>query len=191
MNKHQLTAIVFLAIVIFILNLGFDHFNSVSIPIPDILKLAGSVSTALWILIIFFDKWGWKLPALYPWFLTTPDISGKWRVQGIFRYPDLQEVKKNMGWVTVNQRFSTISMSVDWVDGGATRFHSRVPYSTSVGACAFSAIYEITYPIDTIVPSATRRAGFFFYCKEQRPLSLSIDYLTIDGHRARVDLVRN
>lgn len=42
--------------------------------------MLGIVSTCVYILYILLNKFFWKIPLLYPWFVNRPNIAGTWKV---------------------------------------------------------------------------------------------------------------
>src|SRR5688572_19643486 len=69
----------------------------------------GIVATILALGLGAFDRWLWKLPALHPWFVETPDIGGTWKGR-LTSSADgkIGETYRDC-YLVVRQRYSTVS----------------------------------------------------------------------------------
>ncbi len=74
------------------------------------------VLAALLILLGVFDKWGWRLRILRPWFVNLPDLNGTWRGRLVSNWTDPQtgEVPPlTNASITVQQTFSSIHLRLE------------------------------------------------------------------------------
>lgn len=65
------------------------------------------------ILLIIFDKWLWMIPVLYPWFVSTPDLSGTWNGKIISSWIDVktgEPIPSIDAFLVIYQTYSSINI---------------------------------------------------------------------------------
>ncbi|HAT32604.1 MAG TPA: hypothetical protein DCW29_17700 [Janthinobacterium sp.] len=152
------------------------------------LRNSSLVATILGVAIVLFDWWGWRFPALYPWFVAVPRIRGEWDVTGDIDWVRPQQSARFPGRLSIKQTYFSIWMGIDWDDGAHMHFLMKAPIvAREDGFCAFTAVYELD-PNTPGSPSVTRRAGFFFHCAQSHPQAVTLFYSTTDDQIGRIRL---
>src|SRR5262245_10452923 len=125
MNRWHLLALVFLATLIG-LTIGYLTGSAVSY---DALLRTTLVSAALGAIVWAFDRWLWRLPFWHPWFLSAPNINGRWKVPGDITplLPPSRDVMTLDGSLEVIQKFFSILMQIQWHEAGETKFRVAMP----------------------------------------------------------------
>jgi hypothetical protein len=108
-SRSHLTALIVTAGIIYSILL---LISGVSVT-TDYLRPIPSVIGILAIVLLIFDKWIWKFPFLYPWFISTPDVSGTWKGQIISSWEDDKTeipVEPIDAFLVIYQTFSSINI---------------------------------------------------------------------------------
>lgn len=65
------------------------------------------------VLLSLFDKWGWRLRLLRPWFLIVPDLNGVWKGRLVSNWTDpqtRQRIPPIDATIDIRQTFSSIQL---------------------------------------------------------------------------------
>ncbi len=175
----------------------------------------GPIATALAISLYIFERWAWRFPLFYGWLVTTPNLNGTWEGQTepatityLEHVPDLEqnsgattrtmEVKisfDKLKEVTIEQRFSSLALTIDWDNGGKTQFPKASKFHVS-GTRTKRIIFDTIYSYERTGTEWTRDAvmicsisgGRLF---KNRPEKFTITYFTIDGlQRGKIPVTR-
>ncbi|MGH9891676.1 MAG: hypothetical protein ACREA0_06780, partial [bacterium] len=94
--------------------------------------------------VAVFDRWLWKIPCLYPWFVKTPDISGTWRVTLVSEWvdPDTEEKHGPIScFMTVRQTYSRLSMRLMTAESSSWLIAHGFVYSDD-GVIHVTGVYQ-------------------------------------------------
>lgn len=75
------------------------------------LRLLPTLSTISFIIIYIFNKWIWKIPFLYPYIISTPNLQGTWKgyIKSSWANPDTDEtIPQIEAYLAITQTFSSI-----------------------------------------------------------------------------------
>ncbi|MET3132584.1 hypothetical protein AAKU55_002861 [Oxalobacteraceae bacterium GrIS 1.11] len=184
MNRWHLLAMV---VAVGAINAGISAWSGVPFDwasIGNSSLVAGLLGGA----IVLFDWWGWRLPALHPWFVALPRIRGEWEITGDIGWVKPRQTASFPGRLSIKQSYFSIWARIDWDDGAQMRFLMKAPIAAREdGFCAFTAVYELD-PNTAGAPPVTRRAGFFFHCAESYPSTVTLFYSTTDDQIGRLRL---
>ena len=94
---------------LFLLKVGWKQPS-----IKELLQLVPTTVTFELILVWLFTKWIWKWKRLHPWFVVTPDLSGKW--EGTLHYVWNGKEGDRDTSVTIIQTFNHIVVKLGTVE---------------------------------------------------------------------------
>lgn len=184
MNRWHLLAIVF---AVGAINVGISIWKGVPFDLTAILN-SSIVAALLGGVLLLFDWWIWRIPALHPWFVPVPCIRGDWEISGDINWVRPNKTNQFPGKIFIKQTYFSIWARIDWDEGSRMRFLKKVPITASEeGLCAFTVVYEFE-PISPDKTPTTRRAGFFFHSDERRPKVVTLFYSTTDNQIGRIRL---
>ncbi len=172
--------LIVLVVLVLLLNLAVSFVRGQPID-PSPLFFSAAVATLLGIIILFFDLWLWRLPFLYPWFVSAPNINGTWKVCGSVVNPiSGKRSKEQFGKMTIKQTFFTIRFQIEWDGYGKSKTLMAEKLAVGKeGMCSFSALYEFESS-KNISDAKTHRAGIFFHSNERAPKAITLRYSTVD-----------
>ncbi len=81
-----------------------------------------AVTGVLVLFLAIFDRWAWRLPVLYPWFVSTPDIQGTWKGEIISTWTDPNtgsRIPPLRAFMVIRQTFSSIRMQLISTDSSS------------------------------------------------------------------------
>lgn len=79
----------------------------------DLLKPFSTAVGIISVCLVIFDKWAWRLPFLYPWFVSKPNLEGTWKGQILSSWIDPETKAKSPpldAYLVIRQTFSSIQM---------------------------------------------------------------------------------
>ena len=80
---------------------------------PKFLAPFSSVTGALGLLLLAFDRWLWRIPFLHSWFVEVPNLRGVWcaEIRSTWKDPATGQGPDTIeGYMVIRQTYSTISM---------------------------------------------------------------------------------
>ena len=107
-SKH-LSALIAIAVTIWAALL---IYGGVALP-AGMLRPFSTVTGGLGLLLVAFNKYLWRLPFLYPWFVDVPNIQGVWRteIRSNWENPETgQQIQPILGFMVVRQTYMDLSI---------------------------------------------------------------------------------
>jgi len=107
---------------------------------PKLLGPFSSVTGALGLLLLAFDRWLWRIPLLHPWFVDVPDIRGIWRaeIRSNWIIPDTgRQISPIAGFMVIRQTYSTLSMRLITKESSSKLLAARI-------LCDADGLYTVT-----------------------------------------------
>jgi hypothetical protein len=177
MEKMHILALV---VTVLMVQLVVSAFGGGPINFEILLKTT-IISALVGAIVFAFDKWLWRIPILYGWFVFAPDINGKWNVSGSIWNPITKKEEKALsGQMQIVQTFFSISFEINWHDHGVSK--ATAPQKFVVGKdgmCAFSTIYRFQHSTKANV-ERLHKAGVYFDSDTQKPSVITWRYSTSD-----------
>jgi hypothetical protein len=187
MNRWHLSAIVILAGLLFIAVSYVKEGQPISLEmLLSSAFVAGILAAIIWV----FDRWLWRMPFLHPWFVSFPNINGRWAIRTDISSVGSGKTDTSVGVATIDQRFFSIRASVAWEDGSRSQFLQRVPVAANGSLYSFAAVVQEFPNRGGFDKVETRTSGYFFTEPAQRPKNLTLFFATDNQNFAKVELDR-
>ncbi len=191
-NKwHQQAIILLIGITAFIVSLFKGNT-----PEGAVLSNFGIISSVVAIVLIFFERVLWRIPLLYPWFVSVPNLNGSWNAQANITFPGNPETTKNdAGTLVFEQSYNEIYMQITWSDNSIMEFFEATPLAISghrTKHFALTAIYQYN-PNDGKKITRSTFMSFSIPSKflKNIPITFTIFYSTTDGQHGEITLTKN
>lgn len=186
-NKRLIRTLVVSVLLIF----GILFLVEIGIRQPTVKEILQLVSTTVTIEIVLvglFAKWIWKWKFLHPWFVVTPDLSGKWK--GTLHYVWNGKEGDRDTSVTIIQSFNHIVVKLGTVESTSRSVSASFDIDEHRGI--FNLYYTyINEPMVTIqdkskIHYGTTRLTFDLH----NPTSLKGEYWTSRDTKGTMNLTR-
>lgn len=127
-NQSQLIAIIILVgLITFLIS-----FIQTGTPEKVVLIYAGIISSIIGLIILVFDSLLWKIKFIYPWFVQTPNLNGKWKVDAKFYFLSAENSPIEVqGDALIEQNYSSLYLEIIWKDGYKTEFYESTTLAIS------------------------------------------------------------
>jgi hypothetical protein len=187
MQANHLSTLVYVAFIVWasVLALGGtvvpDGWRN---PLPTVIAIVGWLHFA-------FDRWLWKLPMLYPWFVKQPNLHGTfhatlestWCASETESQPDPIEA-----YFVIRQRFSGVSIRMFTKESSSVSLVGGFMHDAD-GGWALVATYQNT-PGPLILHRSPPHFGSLRLTGHQRrPVSLAGEYWTIRNTRGAIRIM--
>jgi hypothetical protein len=140
-----------------------------------------SVVTGASVLVLgVFDRWAWRLPFLYPWFVSTPNLQGTWRGHLVSTWVDPQTrditppievyLVTRQTFSSINMRLMTAESSSEFLAGNVIRDDDGI--RTVVGT------YRNTPKLLRREASPMHYGGLLLHVRGSPPYALDGEYWT-------------
>jgi hypothetical protein len=96
---------------------------------PKLLGPFSSVTGALGLLLLAFDRWLWRIPLLHPWFVDVPDIRGVWKAEIRSNWINPAtgvQISPIAGFMVIRQIYSTLSMRLITKESASKLLAARI-----------------------------------------------------------------
>lgn len=174
--------------ILFLVNIGSSQPT-----VKEILQLIPTTVTIELVIVGFFTKWIWKWEILHPWFVVTPDLSGRW--EGTLHYVwTTEDGERNEDdrdtTVTIIQSFNHIVVKLGTVESSSRSVAASFDIDEKRGVFDLYYTY-INEPLVTLqdrskIHYGTTRLKFDLH----NPTSLKGEYWTSRGTKGTMTLTK-
>jgi hypothetical protein len=149
--------------------------------------------------MIVFDRYLWNWKYLYDWFVSAPDLNGKWKGVGQETFTQnnsdgnttVTNIALNAETVLIEQHYSAIRLTLNWQENnkpsGVTQLDEAAPFVVSgkrTKRLTFNAMYSYTpndqpAEVRSVIASISMDSKIF----HNKPDKFTLTYATTDGSR--------
>lgn len=183
-SQIQLSALLIGAAIIWGVLLILDGV-SVSV---QFLKPLSTVTGVLVLLLAFFERWAWRLPLLYPWFVSVPNLQGTWKGQLTSTWVDpktYSQIPPREAYLVIKQTFSAIHIRLITNESSSESLAGKI-MRNSDGAIDIAATYRNTPKILMREKSPIHFGGLLMHVHGQPPHTLEGQYWTDRGTQGEI-----
>lgn len=156
----------------------------------DWLRWASIITSALLVLIMAFDKWGWRCKYLKGWFVKKPHLWGTWKVTLRSDWVDpatQKQIPPLVGFMVVRQCYSRITLRQLTKESSSDMLVSHIRTEED-GRYVVSGVYKNTPVIDAQQRSRPHLGAFLLEVQNDPVTSLEGYYWTDRETRGRMRL---
>src|SRR5439155_14669689 len=186
MPSNHLATIIYLAFLIWaaILAIGGtavpEHWRD------PLLKVVAAVG---WIYLAF-DRWLWKVPVLYPWFVKQPNLHGTFRatLESTWENPSTGSTPDPIeAYFVVRQRYSGVSVRMFTKESNSASLAGSFGHESD-GAWTLIATYQNTPGPLVLHRSAPHFGSLLFTSHRRKPFTLEGQYWTSRNTRGAIHI---
>lgn len=110
------------------------------------LRPLSTVTGVLILLLAIFDRWAWRLPFLYPWFVSVPNLQGTWKgeVMSTWVAPDTgSRPPEIQAFLVMRQTFSSLRMQLITAESSSELLAGSIARDSD-GNCRITGTYRNT-----------------------------------------------
>jgi hypothetical protein len=144
------------------------------------LKPLSMVSGLMVFLLGVFDRWAWRIPFLYPWFVSTPNLRGTWKGQINSSWRDPSSGKMILpidAYLVIEQTFSSLQVRLFTKESQSNLLMGNI-FQNDGGTYSVAGIYRNTPGILNRTNSPMHYGSILLHMQGEKDFSLNGEYWT-------------
>lgn len=144
------------------------------------LKPLSMVSGLIVVFLGVFDRWIWRIPYLYPWFVSTPNLRGTWKGQINSSWKDPNSGKNIPpieAYLVIEQTFSSIQVRLITRESKSNLLTGNI-FQNDGSTYSIAGIYRNTPNILNRANSPMHHGGILLDLQGEKDFSLRGEYWT-------------
>jgi len=144
------------------------------------LKPLTTVSGLMVLLLGVFDRWAWRIPFLYPWFVSTPNLRGTWKgqIDSSWKNPGSgKRIQPIEAYLVVEQTFSSLQIRLFTKESQSNLLTGNI-FQNDGGTYSVARSYRNTPNILNRTNSPMHHGGILLHIQGEKDFSLKGEYWT-------------